>query len=266
MTAPLPFPRVLLKLSGEALMGSQPYGIDVAVVERLSQEILSVHEAGIEVAIVIGGGNIFRGVAGAAQGMDRAVADQVGMLATVMNAIALRSALGAAGRNAVVMSAVPMDAICEPYTRNHALDHIAAGRIVIFAAGTGSPFFTTDTAATLRAAETRCDVVVKGTKVDGVYSADPMVDPDARRYDSLSHDEVLVRGLGVMDTTAIALARDNAIPIIVCSIEEKGSLHDVVHGRGRFTIVTNSGRADSLLAGREDAADPEDRAPAAQTN
>jgi len=232
-----PYNRVLLKLSGEALMGSASFGIDVSVVDRVAREIIAVRSGGVDVAVVIGGGNIFRGVSTAAEGMERAVADQLGMLATVMNAIALGSALRAQGEPAVVMSAVPMDAICEPYTRDKALDHLSAGRIVIFAAGTGSPFFTTDTAATLRAAETKCDVVIKGTKVDGVYSADPVKDPNAERFEVLTHDEVLVRDLRVMDTTAIALARDNAIPIIVCSIEQEGALFDVVQGRGRFTIV-----------------------------
>jgi len=236
--APARFRRILLKLSGEMLMGAGAFGIDIAAVERLAGEIAAIRAAGIDVGLVVGGGNIFRGVAGAARGLERAEADQIGMLATVMNSIALRNRLNAAGAEAVVLSAIPMDAICEPFSRARALQHLDAGSVTIFAAGTGSPFFTTDTAAVLRAAETRCEVVLKATKVDGVYSADPERDPEARRYERLSYGEVLERDLAVMDAAAVALARDNAIPIIVFSIREEGALGEVVQGRGRFTLVT----------------------------
>jgi uridylate kinase len=231
--------RILLKLSGEMLMGQRGFGIDVDAVERLAGEIAAIHQSGTSVGLVVGGGNIFRGIAGAARGLDRAEADQIGMLATVMNSIALRNGLESAGAEAVVLSAIPMDAICEPYSRSRALQHLEAGRVAIFAAGTGSPFFTTDTAAVLRAAETRCEVVMKATKVDGVYSADPERDPKAQRYERLTYGEVLERDLGVMDAAAIALARDNAIPIIVFSIREAGALGEVVRGRGRFTLVAD---------------------------
>lgn len=232
-----PYRRILLKLSGEMLMGEAAYGIDIEAVERLAGEIAAIRRAGIDVGLVVGGGNIFRGIAGAASGLERAEADQIGMLATVMNSIALRNRLNADGAEAVVLSAIPMDAICEPYSRARALQHLNAGRVAIFAAGTGSPFFTTDTAAVLRAAETRCEVVLKATKVDGVYSADPEHEPGARRYDRLRYGDVLERDLAVMDAAAIALARDNAIPIIVFSIREEGALGEVVRGRGRFTLV-----------------------------
>lgn len=231
------FSRVLLKLSGEALMGDQPYGIDVKVVERLAREVSEARDTGAEICLVIGGGNIFRGVSGAATGMDRADADHLGMLATVMNAIALQNALRKADVPAYVLSAIPMHTICEPYIRSRALRHMEAGAVVIFAAGTGNPFFTTDTTAALRAAEMGCEVVIKGTKVDGVYSADPVKDPTAKRYERLSYNDALAGGLQVMDGAAIALARDNSIPIIVFSITEPGALVRVVQGNGRYTVI-----------------------------
>ena len=232
-----PYARVLLKLSGEALLGGQAYGIDTATVARLTHEIGEVRAAGVELAIVIGGGNIFRGMAGAAGGMDRVVADHLGILATVMNAIALASALRAAAIPARALSAVAVEPLCESYGRDRALELLAAGTVVILAAGTGNPYFTTDTAAILRAAETGCDVVAKGTKVDGVYSADPLTSPGATRHRHLTFEEVLASNLAVMDATAIALARDNSIPIIVFSIQEDGALIDIVRGRGRFTTI-----------------------------
>ena len=235
--------RVLLKLSGEVLMGDAGYGIDPATLARLALEIAAVQRSGVELAVVIGGGNIFRGIAGAAAGMDRAVADHLGMLATVMNAIALKSALDGAGVPAHAFSAVAMDALCAGYTRERALAALGRGDVAILAAGIGSPYFTTDTAAILRAAETGCEVVLKATKVDGVYSADPEADPDAVRYDRLGYDEVLARNLAVMDATAFTLARDNAIPIIVFSIRRAGALRDAVERRGIFTII--DGTADA---------------------
>ena len=229
--------RVLLKLSGEVLMGDQGFGIHVGTLERLAGEIAQVQRTGVQLAIVIGGGNIFRGMSGAASGMDRAVGDQLGMLATVMNALALANALVGLGVPARVLSAIAMDAICESYSRRRALEILDMGDVVIFAAGTGSPFFTTDTAATLRAAETGCDVVMKATKVDGVYSSDPKTDPDAVRYDRLTYQDVLERNLAVMDATAIALARDNAIPIIVFSIHQDGALANALEGGCAHTII-----------------------------
>jgi len=231
--------RVLLKLSGEALMGDQPYGIDVKVVERLAGEVAEARNTGAQICLVIGGGNIFRGISGAASGMDRADADHLGMLATVMNAIAFQNALRNRDVPAYVLSAIPMHTVCEPYIRSRALRHIDAGAVVIFAAGTGNPFFTTDTTAALRAAEMDCEVVIKGTKVDGVYTADPAKDKTARRYDRLTYNEALAGELGIMDGAAIALARDNDIPIIVFSILEAGSLVEVVRGGGKFTLVDN---------------------------
>ncbi len=228
--------RVLLKVSGEALMGQSAFGIDNATVERIAGEIGQA-AAGIEICLVIGGGNIFRGVAGAAQGMDRARADYVGMLATVMNALAMLSAFDKLDIAARVLSAIPMPTVCEPFARERAVRHLEKGRVVIFAAGTGNPFFTTDTAASLRAAEMGCDALIKGTSVDGVYSADPKIDPEAKRYDKLSYMDILSRDLKVMDAAAVTLARDNAIPIIVFSIIEPGAIVDVLQGRGMFTKV-----------------------------
>ena len=231
------FDRVLLKLSGEVLMGSQPYGIDMDVAHRVAHEIRDIVELGIELCIVVGGGNIFRGLAGASQGMDRANADHIGMLATVMNALALNNALGHVGVTARVMSAIPMNTVCEPYIRPRALRHLEKGRVVIFAAGTGNPYFTTDTAAALRAAEMGCQVLLKGTSVDGVYSADPKKNADAERFDRLSYHDVLARDLRVMDSAAVTLARDNDISLIVFSIRTPGALGDVVRGHGRCTVI-----------------------------
>ena len=233
----LVYKRLLLKLSGEALMGTGAYGIDMAVCERLSRDIAEAIAAGAEIAVVVGGGNIFRGLAGAAKGMDRATADYMGMLATVMNALALQNALENAGVPARVLSAIPMPTVCESYVRPKALHHIKEGKVVIFAAGTGNPFFTTDTAATLRAIEMDCTAVAKATQVDGVYDSDPRKNPAAKRYDRLGYSEVLARDLKVMDGAAIALARDNALPVIVFSIEEPGNLLKVLRGDGRATVI-----------------------------
>jgi uridylate kinase len=234
--APL-FPRVLLKLSGEALMGPQGFGLHPPTLLRVASEVKRAHERGIEMCLVIGGGNIFRGLSGAAQGMDRAQADYMGMLATVMNALGMQSALEGIGIHTRVQSAIPMDTVCEPYIRRRAVRHLEKGRVVIFAAGTGNPYFTTDTAATLRAMEMHCDAIFKGTSVDGVYDSDPKINPDAVRYEQVSYDEVLSRNLKVMDASAIALARDNALPIVVFSLQQEGAMTDVLYGRGRYTLV-----------------------------
>ena len=230
--------RVLLKLSGEALMGEGEYGIDLDTVERISADVKGVHEQGAEVCLVIGGGNIFRGIAGAAAGMERASADYMGMLATVINALAVQNALEQSGVPTRVMSAIPMATVCEPYLRRRAVRHLEKGRVVIFAAGTGNPFFTTDTAAALRAAEMNCDALLKGTQVDGVYTSDPKTNPDATRYDSLSYLEVLAKDLRVMDASAISLARENAIPILGFSIHNPGAFADVLKGGGLRTIIS----------------------------
>jgi len=236
-TAKFGYKRFLLKLSGEALMGQNGYGIDVAVVDRLAHDIAEAVAGGYEIAVVVGGGNIFRGLAGAAKGMDRATADYMGMLATVMNALALQNALERTKTSARVLSAIPMPTVCESYVRPKALTHMERGNVVIFAAGTGNPFFTTDTAATLRAIEMDCQAVAKATQVDGVYDSDPKKNPDAKRFDRLSYAEVLSRDLKVMDGAAIALARDNGLPVIVFSIEEPGSLLKVLRGEGRATVI-----------------------------
>jgi uridylate kinase len=233
--------RVLLKLSGEVLMGDQPFGIDPAFVAELAREIKAAQESGLEICLVIGGGNIFRGMAGAAQGMDRAQADYMGMLATVMNALAMQNALEQVGVHTRVQSAVQMDQVCEPVIRRRAERHLEKGRVVIFAAGVGSPFFTTDSGAALRAAEMKCDALLKGTSVDGVYSADPKLDPNATRFETVSYDRVLADNLRVMDASAVALCRDNEIPIVVFSIREKGNLARVLAGEGVQTIVTKEG-------------------------
>jgi len=230
--------RVLLKLSGEALMGDQSYGLDPKIIGRIAQEVKSVAQLGVQIAIVIGGGNIFRGLKGAAQGMERATADYMGMLATVINSLAVQSALERHGVVTRVLSAISMQAVCEPYIRRRAIRHMEKGRVVIFAAGTGNPFFTTDTAAALRASEMECNALLKATKVDGVYSADPHQDRSATRYDRLSYLDVLARDLQVMDAAAISLARENGIPILVFSIQNDGGFADVVKGEGRFTIIT----------------------------
>jgi uridylate kinase len=233
------YKRVLLKISGEALMGGREYGLDPDIVERVAREVRAVTELGVQVCLVIGGGNIFRGVSGAASGMERATADYMGMLATVINALAMQSALERKGVQTRVQSAIPMSSVCEPYIRRRAVRHMEKGRVVIFAAGTGNPFFTTDTAAALRASEMGCDALLKGTKVDGVYAADPKKDPRAERYDRLTHLEVLARDLQVMDASAISLARENKIPILVFSIHDAGAFAEVMAGRGRFTIITD---------------------------
>ena len=233
--------RILLKLSGEALMGKQDYGLEEATVKRVAAEIKAVHDLGIELCLVIGGGNIFRGVRGAAAGMDRASADYMGMLATVINALAMQSALEVAGVHTRVLSAIPMQTVCEPYVRRRAIRHMEKGRVVIFAAGTGNPSFTTDTAAALRAFEMNCDVIMKATKVDGVYSADPVTNPDAERFTELTYGEVLQRNLKVMDATAIAHARENGVPILVFSIHNAGALVSVAQGNGDYTVISDGG-------------------------
>jgi uridylate kinase len=231
------FRRILLKVSGEALMGSQQYGIDVATVDRIAEDVREAVRGGTDVCMVIGGGNIFRGLSGAAKGIDRATADYMGMLATIMNALAMQAALERVGIGTRVQSAIPMAQVSEPYIRRRALRHIEKGRVVIFAAGTGNPFFTTDTAAALRAAEMGCDAMMKATQVDGVYSADPKKDATAQRYDSLSYQEVLARNLQVMDAAAVSLSRENKIPIVVFALQEKGALAAVLRGEGRCTII-----------------------------
>ncbi|WP_164116890.1 UMP kinase [Sphingorhabdus sp. Alg239-R122] len=236
MTRPV-FKRILLKLSGEALMGEGEYGIDPLTVARMAEEVKAAKDTGLEICLVIGGGNIFRGMAGAAKGMDRAQADYMGMLATVMNALAMQNALEQLGVHTRVQSAIQMDAVCEPVIRRRAERHLEKGRIVIFAAGVGSPYFTTDSGAALRAAEMKCNALFKGTSVDGVYNADPKKDANAVRYDTLSYDRVLQDNLKVMDASAVALCRDNGIPIVVFSIREQGNLARVLAGDGTATIV-----------------------------
>jgi uridylate kinase len=235
-----PYRRILLKVSGEVLMGDAPFGIDMNTLDAVAADIASVVGAGVELCLVIGGGNIFRGVSMAGRGMERASADYMGMLATVMNALAMQSALEKGGVHTRVQSAIPMEAVCEPYIRRRALRHLEKGRVVIFAAGLGAPFFTTDTPAALRAAEMGCDALFKGTSVDGVYTADPKKDPQAQRYDHLSYQEVLSKNLKVMDASAIALMRDNAIPIVVFSIREPGNLLRVVGGGGVYTTIEDA--------------------------
>ena len=231
------YKKILLKMSGEVLMGDSLFGIDTKTIEAVAEDIKEVVDHGIELCLVIGGGNIFRGVSLAGKGMDRANADYMGMLATVMNALALQGALEKIGVYTRVQSAIPMEAVCEPYIRRRALRHLEKGRVVIFAAGLGAPFFTTDTPAALRTAEMGCDALFKGTRVDGVYSADPKKDPSAQRYDTLSYQEVLAKDLRVMDASAIALMRDNKIPIVVFSIRERGNFLKVLKGQGVFTTI-----------------------------
>ncbi|WP_454018184.1 UMP kinase [Azospirillum sp. Marseille-Q6669] len=231
------FKRVLLKVSGEALMGQRDYGLDPEVVNRVANEVKAVIQLGVQVSLVIGGGNIFRGVKGAASGMERASADYIGMLATVMNALSMQSALERMGVATRVQSAIPMSSVCEPYIRRRAIRHMEKGRVVIFAAGTGNPFFTTDTAAALRASEMGCDALLKGTQVDGVYTADPKKVKDAERYERLNYLEVLANDLQVMDASAISLARESHIPILVFSIHTPGAFAEVMQGRGKFTII-----------------------------
>ena len=231
------YKRVLLKVSGEALMGDGQYGIDVATVDRIASEVKDALSLGVEVCMVIGGGNIFRGLSGAADGMDRASADYMGMLATIMNALAMQNGLERLGVPTRVLSAIPMTSVCEPYIRRRAIRHMEKARVVIFAAGTGNPFFTTDTAAALRAAEMSCDALMKGTNVDGVYSADPKTDPSAERFDRLSYIDVLTKDLKVMDASAVSLSRENGIPIVVFSIQTSGGFMNVLQGTGKSTVV-----------------------------
>jgi uridylate kinase len=236
MTKPI-YKRVLLKISGEALMGEDKYGINPAVVNRIAKDVKDAITLGVQVCLVVGGGNIFRGVSGASEGMDRSAADGMGMLATVINSIAMQNALEKLGVETRVQSAIPMAALAEPYIRRKAARHMEKGRVVIFAAGTGNPFFTTDTAAALRASEMNCDALLKGTKVDGVYSADPVKVPTATKYDTLTYMDVLSKDLGVMDAAAISLARENKIPVIVFSIKKPGAFAEIMQGRGDYTIV-----------------------------
>ena len=231
------YSRVLLKISGEALMGDQGFGLHPPTVAKIAEEVSSVHELGVEVCMVIGGGNIFRGLQGSAQGMERTTADYMGMLATVMNALAMQSALEALGIHTRVISAIRMDEVAEPYIRRRAVRHLEKKRVCIFASGTGNPYFTTDTAATLRATEMSCQAIFKGTLVDGVYDKDPAKHSDAKRHDKISYNDVLAKNLKVMDASAIALARDNGLPIIVFSLDEPGGFRGILSGEGTYTIV-----------------------------
>ncbi len=236
---PKTFNRIMLKMSGEVLMGEKDYGLDPAVVERIAQDIKEVVDTGTEVCVVVGAGNIFRGVSGAASGMDRTTADYMGMLGIVINALALQNALENMGIQTRVQSGIRMDSICEPYIRRKAVRHMQKGRVVIFAAGTGNPYFTSDTAGALRASEMDCDAIFKATKVDGVYDSDPNKNPEAKRFDRISFIDCLTKDLKVMDATAISLARENDIPIIVFDVKEKGNFARVAKGQGTFTTVTN---------------------------
>ena len=239
MASPQNYKRVLLKISGEVLMGKNEFGIDPATVARVAQDVKQVVEAGTQVCIVVGAGNIFRGVSGASAGMDRTTADHMGMLGIVINALCLQNALESIGIDTRVQSGIRMDEICEPYIRRRAMRHMDKGRVVIFAAGTGNPYFTSDTAAALRASEMNCDLIAKGTKVDGVYTCDPMKDKNAKRYDSISYLDVLTKDLRVMDATAISLARENDIPIMIFCIREDGNFARVMQGEGTYTLVHN---------------------------
>jgi uridylate kinase len=244
---PARFKRILLKLSGEVLMGEQSFGIDPETVARVAEEVKAAKDTGLELCLVIGGGNIFRGMAGAAKGMDRAQADYMGMLATVMNALAMQNALEQLGVHTRVQSAIEMDQVCEPVIRRRAERHLEKGRVVIFAAGVGSPYFTTDSGAALRAAEMKCDALFKGTSVDGVYDADPKKVKSAKRYETLSYGKVLSDNLKVMDASAVALCRDNAIPIVVFSIRERGNILKVLDGSGTCTVVKDEGNEHASL-------------------
>ncbi len=237
MTGALEHKRVLLKVSGEALMGQRDYGLDGDTLLRIATDVADVSRTGHQVCLVVGGGNIFRGMAAAAKGMDRAQADYMGMIATVMNALGVQNALERIGVPTRVQSAIPMASVCEPYIRRRAMRHMEKGRVVIFAAGTGNPFFTTDTAAALRAAEMGCDFLLKGTQVDGVYAADPRKHPEAERYEQLTYHDVLARDLAVMDAAAISVARENGLPIIVFNIHAAGAFAQVMRGEGRFTTI-----------------------------
>ncbi|PJF10955.1 UMP kinase [Pseudorhodobacter sp. MZDSW-24AT] len=229
--------RVMLKISGEALMGDQAYGLHPPTVERVAREIKAVHDLGVEICMVIGGGNIFRGLQGSAQGMERTTADYMGMLATVMNALAMQAALESLGVYTRVISAIPMDQVCEPYIRRRAVRHLEKKRVCIFAAGTGNPYFTTDTAAALRASEMACEAIFMGKNVDGIYDSDPKLNPDAKRYGDITYDDVLQRNLKVMDASAIALCRDNRMPLVVFALSEPGGFKGIMAGRGTYTIV-----------------------------
>ena len=235
-----PYKRILVKVSGEVLMGDSAFGIDMDTVEAVAQDLKQVADSGVELCLVIGGGNIFRGLAGAAKGMERASADYMGMLATVMNALAMQDALERIGVSTRVQSAIPMPTVCEPLIRRRAERHLEKGRVVIFAAGTGNPFFTTDSGAALRAAEMKCDALFKGTSVDGVYTADPKKDKTAERFDQLTYHDVLSRDLKVMDASAISLMRENEIPIVVFSIRERGNLMKVLRGEGVHTVISEA--------------------------
>ena len=240
MSEELLYKRVLLKVSGEALMGERNYGIDLETVDQIASDVKQGVETGAQICLVIGGGNIFRGLSAAASGMDRASADYMGMLATVMNALAMQNALEKIGVPTRVQSAIPMSAVSEPYIRRRAVRHMEKGRVVIFAAGTGNPYFTTDTAAALRANEMDCDALFKGTQVDGVYSADPKKDPGAVRYERLTHHDVLAKDLKVMDAAAISLARENNIPIVVFDIHEPGNFVRALMGRALSTVIEDA--------------------------
>ncbi len=229
--------RVIVKLSGEALMGPLTHGLHQPTVERIAADLATAAKLGAEIGVVVGGGNFFRGIQGADKGIERARADSIGMLATVMNALALEQAIEMQGQSARALSAIAMPALCQPYSRQAALNHLAKQRVTVLAGGTGNPFFTTDTGAALRAAELSADAVMKATQVDGVYTADPKKDPHATRYETLTHDEAINRNLAVMDTAAFALARENRIPIIVFSIQEPGAISGALQGQGRFTLV-----------------------------
>ena len=237
MSAESAHKRVLLKVSGEALMGARDYGLDADTLLQIATDVGSVTAQGHEVCLVIGGGNIFRGISAAARGMDRAQADYMGMIATVMNALGMQNALEKIGVPTRVLSAIPMASVCEPYIRRRAMRHMEKGRVVIFAAGTGNPFFTTDTAAALRAVEMGCDLLLKGTQVDGVYAADPRKHPDAERYQELTYHDVLARDLAVMDAAAISVARENGLPIVVFNIHAPGAFAQVMRGEGAFTTI-----------------------------
>ena len=235
---PIAWKRVVIKLSGEALAGEAGHGLDEATLNRIAKDVASAAKTGVQIAIVVGGGNFFRGIAGADKGIDRARADSIGMLATIMNGLALEHAIEKAGQPARALSAIPVPYVCQPYSRQAALNHLNKGRVVVLSGGTGAPFFTTDTGAALRGAELSCDAILKATQVDGIYSADPKKDPRARRYDKLSMDEAIKKNLAVMDTAAFALARENRIPIIVFALSKPGSIKAALEGRGRFTLVT----------------------------
>jgi uridylate kinase len=237
LTAKIGYKRILLKISGEALMGQLKVGLHPPTVNKIASEIKKVHEMGVEVCLVIGGGNIFRGLQGSAQGMERTTADYMGMLATVMNSLAMQSELEKINVNTRVISAIPMDQICEPYIRRRAVRHLEKNRVCIFAAGTGNPYFTTDTAATLRAIEMKCQAIFKATKVDGIYDKDPVINPNAKYLEKVTYDMALQEKLRVMDASAIALARDNNIPIVVFSLFETDDFLSIVDGKGKFSLV-----------------------------